>query len=201
MATRWWWIRHAPVHVAGKIIYGQLDVDCDTSDHARAVAVAAQCPTDPVLVISGLGRTRATLDALQGAGLTRAPDVRVEPDLMEQSFGAWEGKTWRGLKEDDDPALERFWAQPFHEAPPGGESFETMTRRVQSCVARLQEELAGRDIVAVTHAGTIRAVLAEALAIPVERLFNLNIEPLSLTRVDHDRKHWAGPWQVRGVNL
>ena len=30
--TRWWWIRHAPVVVAGGKIYGQRDLPADTSD-------------------------------------------------------------------------------------------------------------------------------------------------------------------------
>src|SRR5580698_6592435 len=31
-ATRWWWVRHAPVRDDGGCIYGQKDMTCDTSD-------------------------------------------------------------------------------------------------------------------------------------------------------------------------
>jgi len=31
VATRWWWVRHAPVRSAADI-YGQKDLACDTSD-------------------------------------------------------------------------------------------------------------------------------------------------------------------------
>lgn len=34
-ATRWWWVRHAPVSHLRHEIYGSTDTDCDTS-HARA---------------------------------------------------------------------------------------------------------------------------------------------------------------------
>ena len=32
VATRWWWVRHAPVREDGGCIYGQDDLGCDTSD-------------------------------------------------------------------------------------------------------------------------------------------------------------------------
>ena len=47
VATRWWWVRHAPVRGDGGNIYGQKDIACDTSDREVFVAVgedpAAQC--------------------------------------------------------------------------------------------------------------------------------------------------------------
>ena len=36
-ATRWWWIRHAPVPGAEGRLNGQRDIDCDTSDAAAFV--------------------------------------------------------------------------------------------------------------------------------------------------------------------
>jgi hypothetical protein len=47
IATRWWWVRHAPVREDGGCIYGQNDLGCDTSDRVVFEAVgkdpAAQC--------------------------------------------------------------------------------------------------------------------------------------------------------------
>ena len=40
-ATRWWWIRHAPVFNPEIRIYGQRDLPADTSDEAANAAVAA----------------------------------------------------------------------------------------------------------------------------------------------------------------
>ena len=41
VATRWWWVRHAPVRSDGGNIYGQKDIACDTSDSEVFEAVAA----------------------------------------------------------------------------------------------------------------------------------------------------------------
>ena len=44
---------------------------------------------------------------------------------------------------------------------------------------------AGRDIVAVTHGGTIRAALAIALGLDPEQALAFTVDNCSLTRLDH----------------
>ena len=48
IATRWWWVRHAPVREDDGCIYGQKDLGCDTSD--RVVFDACRDRDLPVVV-------------------------------------------------------------------------------------------------------------------------------------------------------
>ena len=59
IATRWWWVRHAPVPDDGRI-YGQSDLDCDCTDAGVFAALADELPRDAVWVTSQLKRTRQT---------------------------------------------------------------------------------------------------------------------------------------------
>ncbi len=96
----------------------------------------------------------------------------------------------------------RFWLAPAHEAAPGGESFVEVMQRVSRAVTRLTREHAGRDIVAVTHGGTIRAALAHALGLDPEAALAFTIDNLSLTRLDHiDGPGNGHGWRVGPVNL
>jgi alpha-ribazole phosphatase len=187
VTTRWWWLRHAPV--PGDRITGRLDADCDTADRAAFAALAARLPTDAVLVESGLARCRQTAAALAAAGLV-LPAPLIVPDLAEQHFGAWQGRSW---SEIDAPG---FWADPAGTAPPGGESFAQVVRRVARTVLRLSAEHAGRDVIAIAHAGSIRAAVALALDLTPAAALRLAVDPLSLTRLDH----LDGTWRVAGVN-
>jgi len=67
------------------------------------------------------------------------------------------------------PKLSRpahaFWPLAGEERPPGGESMAAVIARVGATLERLAREQAGRDVVAVTHGGTIRAAVAYALRI------------------------------------
>src|SRR5512132_2159396 len=119
----WWWIRHAPVPGSEGRLNGQRDVDCDTSDEASFLVLAAMLPGDAVTVVSPLKRTRRTLAAIAAAG-ARPPEPLVEPDFVEQSFGCWEGLGWAEMQAGDPEAYAAFWRNPTRNAPPGGESFE-----------------------------------------------------------------------------
>ncbi|WP_299443341.1 histidine phosphatase family protein [uncultured Rhodospira sp.] len=200
-ATRWWLVRHAPVPDTNGRITGRLDPDAHTGDVADLEALARLLPPRAVLLTTPLRRTGQTARALVAAGL-RLPRAIEEPDLQEQHFGAWEGLTWGGLASEDppDPALAAFWADPAHRAPPEGESFAAVTARVRAALERLSRDHAGRDIVAVVHAGTVRAALAVALDLDPAQALRFAVDPLSLTRLDWlDGAPTAG-WRVGCVN-
>jgi len=198
--TRWWWIRHAPVVNPDKLLYGRLDLEADTGDAAAIASLAARLPRGAVWLQTPLRRTAETAAALLAAlGETAAPTT--EPALIEQDFGAWQGRPSRevyGALPQDDP----FWSHPSAHAAPGGESFDAVLRRVQPAILVLSDAHAGRDIVAVAHAGTIRAAAALALDLDGERALRLAIDTLSLTRLDRIRtSSGAGSWRITALNL
>lgn len=194
--TRWWWLRHAPVPCPLGRIHGNLDVACDTSEEEGFHALAATLPKNPVLIESGLLRCRQTSGALEAAGMALSPPV-IETALQEQNFGRWQGRSWPELETAKDPDLAAFWSSPATQAPPGGESFADMITRVAQAVDRLSILFEGRDILAVAHAGTIRAALAHALDLDPACALRFVVHPLSLTRIDAGGQSW----RVESVNV
>jgi alpha-ribazole phosphatase len=204
--TRWWWVRHAPVTVNNGCIYGQTDPICDCDDEAAFSGLAALLPKEAVWVTSHLTRTHMTAAAIVHAGLpgpdpVPGPGVIVERDLAEQSFGEWHGMKYTDLTEMQAEAYHRFWLAPANEAPPGGESFVHVMERVSRAIRRLNDEHETRDIIAVTHGGTIRAALAEALDLKPEAALAFSIDNLSLTRIERfDGPGVGHGWRVVTVN-
>ncbi|MGL4961639.1 MAG: histidine phosphatase family protein [Inquilinus sp.] len=198
--TRWWWVRHAPVVNPDKLLYGRLDLAADTGDVAAISALAARLPRRAVWLQTPLRRTAETAAALLAA-LGEAAMPAVEPALIEQDFGAWQGRPSRevyGALPQDDP----LWSHPSAHAAPGGESFDAVLRRVQPAILALSDAHAGRDIVAVAHAGTIRAAAALALDLDGERALRLAVDTLSLTRLDRIRSSSGGEsWRITALNL
>lgn len=204
--TRWWWVRHAPVTVNNGCVYGQTDLPCDCGDEPAFKGLAARLPKDAVWVTSKLQRTHQTAAAIVRAGLPGpdpipGPEVVSDADLNEQSFGEWHGKKYSDLPSLLGEAYHRFWIAPVSMAPKGGESFLDLIDRVKGAIRRIGEQYVGRDIIAVTHGGTIRAAIAEALDLAPEAALGLTIDNCSLTRIV--RYHGAGnghPWGVVSVN-
>jgi broad specificity phosphatase PhoE len=201
--TRWWWIRHAPVPDGG-FIYGQRDLDCDCGDAEVFATLARELPADAVWLTSNLVRTRQTAAAILAAasdGRHGAIEPLAVPDLAEQHLGEWQGQERRAFYAARGIGTHALWFAGAEERPPGGESFADLTARVFPAIDRLNEQHGGRDIVAVTHGGTIRAALALALAVPLQTALAFTVENCSLTRLDHVASDdGPGLWRVVAVN-
>jgi alpha-ribazole phosphatase len=205
IATRFWWIRHAPVAHGGRI-YGQIDLSCDCSETPVFAGLARQLPGGAVWVTSNLRRTHETAAAIVRAGLPGpqpipGPEVIAMTDLAEQNFGEWQGWTYDELDQSRNGDFHRFWHAPAREAAPGGESFLAVVERVTRAIHRLVETHPGRDIIAVAHGGTIRAALGLALGLDPEAALAFSIDNCSLTRIDRvDGPGMGHGWRVATVN-
>jgi alpha-ribazole phosphatase len=206
--TRWWWVRHAPVLNPEGRIYGQRDLPCDVSDRAAFAMLARRMPEAARWYATPLQRTQQTAAAIAealGERAIRPITPVIEPGLIEQSFGDWQGRTYAeigayGLGRDGKG--HRFWLAPAATAPPGGESFVAVIARVGEAIDRLTRAHEGSDIVAVAHGGVIRAALAHALDLDPEAALAFSVETLSLTRIDRVEGGGAGHgWRVGPVNL
>jgi broad specificity phosphatase PhoE len=205
IVTRWWFIRHAPVIGADGRVYGQDDLDCDCSDHASFAAMARLLPPEPVWLVTQLRRSRATASALRRArghpSVEDAAAFEVEPAFAEQHFGTWQGRRYADLEAADGEAYRRFWRAPADHAPPQGESFRDVVRRVARAMQQRGAAHAGRDIVAVSHGGAIRAALATILDLEPARALSFVIDPCSLTRFDQiEMADGTRAWRILAVN-
>ena len=99
--------------------------------------------------------------AVETAELLGAGEMRTEPRLIEMDWGAWEGRSLPDLRAELGPAMRENEDRGLDFTPPGGES----PRDVQTRLAPWLREVAraSAPIVAVTHKGVIRAVLALAM--------------------------------------
>lgn len=198
--TRWWWVRHAPVPSGKGIVYGQTDLDADCTNRPAFEGLARLLPRDAVLITSDLCRTHQTAAAIRDAGLN-LPDPIQDPDLREQSFGAWQGLPQEKVYSLPEYKPHRHWRAPAFLRPPEGESFADIMARITPAITRHTQAYQGRDIVAVTHGGTIRAALANALGLDPESALAFSTSNLHVTRLDHiaDDKEGAS-WRVALVN-
>jgi alpha-ribazole phosphatase len=200
--TRWWWIRHAPVPDNG-CIYGQRDLSCDCSDAAVFADLAAALPAGAVWVTSNLVRTIETARAILAADPQKLTGVELTavPELAEQHLGDWQGLERKAFYAERKVGTHALWFAPADERPPGGESFADLVGRAAPAIERLTREHAGRDIVAVTHGGTIRAALGHALGLAPQAALAFATDNCSLTRLDHlPGAGDAGLWRVVTVN-
>ncbi|MFE0131447.1 bifunctional RNase H/acid phosphatase [Streptomyces sp. NPDC059037] len=145
----------------------------------RAAAALAARGTIQAIVSSPLKRCQETAQAVAARiGL----DVRIEDGLRETDFGAWEGLTFGEVRERQPEELNA-WLSSAKAAPPGGESFAAVSRRVSAARDRLTAEYAGRTVLLVTHVTPIKTLVRLALGAPPEALFRMELSAASLSAV------------------
>ena len=192
--TRFWMIRHAIVEEnARAVLYGVMDVPlCPESLVAQQpmyAALAHVLPRDADWVVTPLSRTQKTAEAIFGAGYPRQ-DWAVEPGLIEQNLGAYQGLPHADLPGRLAMPAHPFWPLAGTETPPGGESFADVIARVGPTMERLAATHEDRDVVAVSHGGTIRAAIAHALAVDADNALHLSVQNISLTRLERLDRGW-----------
>ncbi|MBL4906858.1 MAG: histidine phosphatase family protein [Sneathiella sp.] len=197
----WWLIRHAPVRL--NTLYGQRDVDADFSEDQKFERLASLLPDAGRVVCSDLKRCIKTAEKT-------LPDrpLHREPAFREQHFGDWQGLTYDQVEENDPSGYTQFWEDPITHSPPNGESFRDLVTR--SVAARKDVSLHHPvdTILLFAHAGPIRALLAEALDIPLDRVLSLVIDPLSHSKLtlftsdsqENWQENWQESWQVDWIN-
>ena len=169
---------------------GWSDLPADLSDAARISRLADYLPHGAVIVSSDLLRAVATADAI-AVGRARLPH---DPDLREINFGDWELRRFADIEARDPDRIRAFYDRPGDVRPPGGETWDETSLRVQGAVDRL---LAMRlpEIIVVAHFGTILTQVQRALGVSAYQAFGHRIDNLSVTEVAFD-----GGWRAGSIN-
>ncbi len=163
---------------------GGDDVPLTPRGHIQAEAAAATLAGHTgigAVVSSPLRRARETAETV--ASSLGVP-VRVEPGLTETDFGAWEGRTFAEVQERWPQELAS-WLASTSARPPGGESLDAVGRRVSAAVDPLLTSYAGRGVVLVTHGTPIKALVCQALDVPLRTAFRMDLPTGTLGEV-----HW-----------
>ncbi len=113
-------------------------------------------------------------------------ELRLDPRLAEGSFGRWEGRTRDEVLKTgaEEAALLARWESDSSCSPPGGESIESVQKRVVDAVEELTGEYAGKSIVLVSHVGPIKALIAAVVEIPLQATRRFFLDPATITIVD-----------------
>ena len=187
-------IRHALVNEnARAILYGTMDVEvCPATLLEQAPmyrALAERLPHPAAWKVTPLSRTRRTAEAIFAAGYPRA-EPEVEPDLIEQDLGEWQGLPHAELPPLLTLPKHAFWPLAGHERPPGGETMANVIRRVGAALERIAARHAGEDVIVISHGGSIRAAVAHCLDVGPDNALHLSVQNLSLTRLERYPEGW-----------
>jgi len=155
-------IRHGLTewNVAGRF-QGQSDVPLSDAGRAQAALLAPYVATFPDIDVVAASPLQRAVETAAIALPGRAPEL--DDRLRELHFGAFEGRTRPEL--ELDPRWAAWVADPFLQAPPGGEAYAELRARADAWLRDARARHPGAHLVAVTHSGTIQMLIASLLGV------------------------------------
>ena len=189
-------VRHTAPNIKPGIIYAATNVPVHDGEFKRVIPLLdAALPASALIVTSPLTRCRRLADFLAmsrrgGTGGSNERIVILDPRFIERDLGRWTGKKWEDIPRAEAKQFEAdfldHWPPPVetengpvlrglnvHPRLGAGESVRAMQMRVVEGFEAAWDIAEGRNLVIVSHAGPIAAMIAHWLTIPLRR----GIEP------------------------
>nr|WP_137113440.1 MULTISPECIES: histidine phosphatase family protein [Mesorhizobium] len=115
-------------------------------------------------------------------------DCNEDADLRDIDYGDWAGRSISAIASEAPDSLAQWIADPGF-AGHGGESIEMLFDRTRSWIDKCANE--GSNVIAVTHAAVIRAIVANILGAPLSTFWSIDIAPATVTDIRNDGRRWA----------
>jgi probable phosphoglycerate mutase len=175
-------VRHGETPLSAQRRFaGRGDIPLTQLGMDQAAATAARLAARGVdaVVTSPLRRARSTAEAVAQAA--RAA-LTVDDDLAETDFGSWEGMSFAEVGARW-PAEMAAWLADTEAAPPGGESFAEVSRRVLAALDRLLRAYPDKKVVVVSHVTPVKTLICRALLASPATMFRMHLDVASISEV------------------
>ncbi|MDO5738595.1 MAG: MSMEG_4193 family putative phosphomutase [Ornithinimicrobium sp.] len=194
-------VRHGRTtsNATGVLAGWTLGVGLDEFGQEQAAGLGARLATSTLaaVVASPLQRCQETATSLlHGIPEGSRPELCTDDRLGEARYGAWTGQPLRELAKDplwravqDRPSTVTFPAHPDHEHEGMAQMQARAVEAILEWDARVESEHgAGGVWVAVSHGDVIKAILAEALATPLDEFQRIVVDPASVSIVHRTQR-------------
>lgn len=169
---------------------GQANIPLNERGHEQARRAAERLRHLEVraLYSSDIARAWQTAETIGGAlGLIPVP----MPELREIDVGQWEGLTPEELYRRFPDHMAEYRRDPARTVRLGGESYAQLQARALVALNHIQERHdQGEIIVAVSHGGTIRALLCHVIGLDLANFGRMWLDNGSLTELRLGRNGW-----------
>lgn len=189
-------VRHGQTETRTGICVGHADLPLSARGFTDVQQLATTWNAAPprFLFCSDLRRAQQSAQVFAAAF---AIEPLSDPRLRETDFGRWNGQHWSEIMQNDKDHYRHWFDNWVIQEAPGGESFADVLRRTGAWLASLLASTGNDDcVLAIAHAGSIRALLCHALGLPAGRALSIGIDHARTSRL----RYANGQFEVRCIN-
>ncbi|MES2538776.1 MAG: histidine phosphatase family protein [Pseudomonadota bacterium] len=203
-------IRHGETHWnVEKRVQGHLDIALNAEGERQAAALGDALSDEKIDVIyaSDLQRARQTAQAIAAP---HGMQVRIERDLRERSYGAFEGMLHGDINTTYPDAYTMLRARDIDARFPMGvqqaETLRELSQRAVGVITRLANEHRHKKIVIVSHGGVLECIYRAANRLDFSPPRDFDIKNASINRLLWDGEslriaHWSDVRHLAGLSL
>lgn len=181
-------VRHGQTaYNKARMFQGHTNVPLNEEGLAAAQILKKRLQDIPLakIYVTDLVRTRQTAEPT-----ARDHQITIEevPALKEICFGEWEGLTFEEINARWPAEFKAVFNHPSQAKVVGGEGFFEVQKRAWQAFQQLVEKQ-GEDtsILVVSHGGAIRMVLCALLEIPIDNMWKITLDNVSVTKIYKDK--------------
>jgi broad specificity phosphatase PhoE len=180
-------LRHGqPTDEARGRCYGRLDIGLSSEGRRQIRSkIALVASLQPGAIYSSTAKR--AIESAEEIGHVLNLQAKLSRKLSEIDFGTFEGMSYEEIKACYPQLFKEWMTHPTKVKFPGGESFEEMRRRALSFQAFLLRTHKRQTVLAVSHGGVNRLLLAEALRLPEQTLFRIDQAYAAVNIIDYYR--------------
>ena len=178
-------VRHGRTawHAEGRYA-GTADVPLDDVGREQAQKVAERFKGHKIDAIYSSPLSRC-LDLAKDVAEVAGLEVKVDERLREIDLGRWDGEMLKSIVEKDGALLKQWTEDPVAITIPGGESLIAVQERSMEWLASAVTETGEGVILASSHGGPIRSILAGVIGLPLSHLFKLTVDLASVSVINY----------------
>ncbi|MFT7558287.1 MAG: alpha-ribazole phosphatase [Flavobacteriales bacterium] len=173
-------LRHGQC-LGGKIFRGHSDVSLSEQGWAAMDNSFKHLKHSPEFVISS--PLRRSLDWATKLANRHTLPLKTDSRFQEIDFGDWDGKLIEDLWEDKNSGVHGWYENPVSAQIPNGEALEDFDKRVTQGLLEICSKHEGEHVLLVTHAGIIRAAMAQILGMPLHKLHDIFVPYACLSQL------------------
>jgi probable phosphoglycerate mutase len=171
-------------------IQGHLDPPLNAVGRAQAHLVGQRLATLGATALYSSDLQRA-YETAQTIGQAMGLGVVQKTGLREMHFGRWQGLTSQQIREHDPIGYAARRADPYHVAPPGGESWWQFYNRAVQMVQEILVATEAERLIVVTHSGVCSVLGLRALGLGYTGKRTFGNDNCALHTIAIAGEHWC----------
>jgi alpha-ribazole phosphatase len=189
-------VRHGETEWNATLRYqGHAQIPLNQRGRTQAMRVGERLAAENVVALytSDLLRAHETATIVGEALKLRAEAL---PDLREIDVGQWEGLTPEELYRRYPEHMQEFDRDPARTVRLGGESYAQLQQRALQALQLIETRHSDGTVVAVSHGGTIRALLCHVIGLDLGYFGRIWLDNGSISEL----RYRKGSWRLLGLN-